>query len=180
MSMTRRFLVLFLIFIGLPSGLIAIYYINPSDIQSVLQENISDVRDSLNLPQPESSSLQTPQTVKPEESLKPRKKKAEPEVKVVAAPKKEVLQTKQKIKELEQESIERAKLNLSLPDDWEAYEWQKPTYYSSYPNFFVSKKHNSRFGVSGALHLDEREEAEERPIEKSILGGEVEIQWKLP
>lgn len=158
----------FLIFLLIVSGLIAISYNSRPDEQPILRASISKIRSYLTVPNQEPSYL-----TRLHEKLA---------IKPFLKPVEEVIETKQQIKELEEviQQQEKAELNLSLPNDWEVYEWEKPAYYSSYPNFFVPKERNSRFGVSGALHLDDSDEAEEGPIEKSILGAEVELKWKLP
>ncbi len=158
----------FLIFLLIISGLIAISYNSRPESQPILRASISKIRSYLTVPNQEPSYL----------TRLHEKLATKPFIKPVE----EVIETKQQIKKLEEimQQQEKVELNLSLPSDWEMYEWEKPAYFSSYPNFFVPKERNSRFGVSGALHLDESDEADQGPIEKSILGAEVELKWMLP
>lgn len=158
----------FLMFLLLISGLIALSYNSRPDEQPILRASISKIRSYLTVPSQEPSYLKNLH----------KKLPTKPFVK----PTEEVIETKQQIKELEEVMLQqgKAELNLSLPKGWEVYEWEKPAYFSNYPNFFAPKERNSRFGVSGALHLDDSDEAEQGPIEKSILGAEVELKWKLP
>lgn len=158
----------FLVFLLIISSLIAVSYNSRPDAQPILRASISKIRNYLTVPNQEPSYLKI---LNEKLVTKPFQKIDE-----------EVIETKQQVKKLEHmmQQHEKTELNLSLPKEWEAYEWKKPAYYSSYPNFFVPKERNTRFGVSGALHLDESDDAYEGPIEKSILGAEVELKWKLP
>lgn len=159
----------FIIFLFILAGLITFSYSSQPDTHPIVRASISKIRGYL-----------APSSTEP--SYLERLHKQIP-TKQLFIPKEEVIETKQQIKVFEekiQTKEEHINLNLALPDDWEAYEWKKPAYYSSYPNFFVPKGKDKRFGVSGALHLDESDEAQEGPLEKSILGAEVELQWRLP
>lgn len=70
------------------------------------------------------------------------------------------------------------KLDLSLPKEWDSSEWKKPVE-ANYPNFFKPGE-MKKFNVSTKFHWDESEEARELPIEKTIEGAELEMQFKLP
>ena len=172
----------FIIFLLVISTLIIISYDSRPDRQPILRASIDKIRGYLT---PNSTGdgylekLHKQLPTKPFQLPKILTDQSEKETELL----------KQSVPEKEELSViqaptstkEKTELNLSLPDDWELYEWEKPTYYSSYPNFFVPKeKNNKRFGVSGALHLDDSDEANDEPLEKTILGGEVELKWMLP
>lgn len=170
MSLNVRFLIFLLILFGL----MAISYNSQPESQPILRASINKIRAYLKQPEQPASYLTSMHKQLPTKPFVP--------------PNKEVIATKQRVQELQEvqknqeamHSSGKTQLNLSLPEDWEVYEWEKTTEYTRYPDFFVPKERNSRFGVSGALHLDESEAAEEAPLEKSILGAEVELKWRLP
>lgn len=160
---------LFFVFLLVLAVLMAVSYYSQPDTTPIARASISKIRGYLATSSGEPSYLE-------------RLHKQLP-TKQFFLPESEIAEPKHNIKEVEeriQAVDEHIKLNLSLPKDWQAYEWQEPTYYSSYPNFFVPVTKDKRFGVSGSLHLDESEAAEEEPLEKSIIGAEVELKWRLP
>ncbi|MDK2777253.1 MAG: hypothetical protein KYX62_06300 [Pseudomonadota bacterium] len=74
---------------------------------------------------------------------------------------------------------EKRTLNLTLPD----LGWEGPagTYDAAdLPDVFRSSTAPEKYNWSGRLHLDESEEARERPITDNIRGAEIEFQVRLP
>ncbi|HUH58312.1 MAG TPA: hypothetical protein VL020_07390, partial [Pseudomonadales bacterium] len=142
MSSSRRFLIFIVIVMAVV--VVAVLFRTQPSLKSILSTDVSKASNAqaVSLPKP---AVTTKKPEQPQASLKPKKKeelKPKPSSKPAARSleatetPKEALKSKQKIQELEKE---KAQLNLSLPDEWEAYEWDKPTKYSSYPNFFVPK-----------------------------------------
>lgn len=71
------------------------------------------------------------------------------------------------------------KLNLTLP----AINWDDDPVdlqYSVLPDVFRAGQKQSSVNWSGRLHLDESEEAKEKPVTDNILGAEVELHLRLP
>lgn len=74
-------------------------------------------------------------------------------------------------------AAERPALNLTLPEiEWESGSWQDGS--RPYPDFFRPAD-DGRLNISGRLHWDESEEARSLPITETILGAEVELQFRL-
>ncbi len=74
---------------------------------------------------------------------------------------------------------EKRTLNLTLPD----FGWNGPAGEydaAALPDVFRSSTAPEKYNWSGRLHLDESEEARERPITDNIRGAEIEFQVRLP
>ena len=71
------------------------------------------------------------------------------------------------------------KLNLTLPSmSWD--DDPVDLQYSVLPDVFRAKGNQPSVNWSGRLHLDESEEAKEKPVTENILGAEVELHLRLP
>lgn len=76
------------------------------------------------------------------------------------------------------ESKVHKELDLSLPKDWDNHEY-KNVDQAKGPDYFKPKE-VKKFNLSTKLHWDESEEARSMPIEKTIEGAELELQFRLP
>ncbi|CUS41919.1 hypothetical protein MGWOODY_Tha2967 [hydrothermal vent metagenome] len=74
---------------------------------------------------------------------------------------------------------EKPPLNLSLPrEDWGGGSYRSRS--NVLPDVFARRIPEQVMNLSGKLYWDESEEARTRPIEETIKGAEVELQFYLP
>jgi len=74
---------------------------------------------------------------------------------------------------------EKPPLNLSLPrEDWGDGSYRSRS--NVLPDVFARRIPEQVMNLSGKLYWDESEEARTRPIEETIKGAEVELQFYLP
>jgi hypothetical protein len=89
------------------------------------------------------------------------------------------LKTVTKVKE-ENKNKDKRPLNLSLPSmSWESI-GDTGSYRGVLPDVFREIPQESTLNFSGKLLWDESEEARQMPIEDTIKGAEVELQFYLP
>lgn len=69
-------------------------------------------------------------------------------------------------------------LNLSLPSDWQWHDDALMTEHQTFPNVFKLSPYENRFSVSGRLHLDESEDADELPTLELLQGAELELIFR--
>jgi len=97
----------------------------------------------------------------------------------VSEAEKEYLKTVTKVKE-QNNNKNRQPLNLTLPSmSWESND-NAMTELGVLPDVFRDVPADSKLGLSGKILWDESEEARQLPVEDTIKGAEVELQFYLP